>query len=188
MNCAHCGHHANRVTDTKDFGHSITRYRLCRKCGQTFSTRETCKPVEAVRLEPADELDGIMPPSAPSAPSAPKEPKTTGTRLMRYRPADPADVPPGVDAEVVPSLLEWWNEARWSRHQGRATWTKAAFLASAERLATMSADAQLALVREGVERGWQALKRQYRETSTTGMTGWDEFTPTDPRMVEALHG
>lgn len=185
MNCAHCGHHANRVTDTKDFGHSITRYRLCRKCGQTFSTRETCKPVEAVRLEPADELDGIMPPSAPSAP---KEPKTTGTRLMRYRPADPADVPPGVDAEVVPLLLQWWDEARWSRHQSRATWTKAAFLASADRLATMSADAQLALVREGVERGWQALKRQYRETSTTGMTGWDEFTPTDPRMVEALHG
>lgn len=184
MNCSFCGHPVTRVTDTKDFGHSVTRYRVCRKCGTTFPTKETCKPVDpaAAAEYSADDLDAGLPPSP-----SPKEPKSTA-RLMRYRPADPADVPPGVDAEVVPLLLQWWDEARWSRWQAKATWTRAAFMASAERLAGMSAGAQLALAKEGVERGWQALKPEYQEATAAAVTGWDEFTPTDPRMVEALHG
>lgn len=178
MNCSHCNHGSSRVVDTKDFGHSVTRYRMCRKCGKTFATKETANPVD---------LEQESTPIPPVEQQVVSGPKTGTPKTLRYRPADPTEIPPGVEPEAVPLLLQWWNESRWSRHGSNATWTKAAFLASADRLAAMSPRAQISLAMAGVESGWQALKPQYGDSAPV-TTGSNDFTPTDPRLMEALNG
>ena len=191
MNCPHCNHGSSRVVDTKDFGYSITRYRMCRKCGKTFATKETAKPIdldqESTPIIPMELPPPVEPPPPVEEPVV-TEAKPKGTpKVMRYRPAEPTAIPPGVEPEVVPLLLQWWNESRWSRHGSNATWTKAAFLASADRLAAMSPKAQISLAMAGVESGWQALKPQYGDSAPV-TTGSNDFTPTDPRLMEALNG
>ena len=196
MNCSHCNHGSSRVVDTKDFGHSVTRYRICRKCGKTFATKEAAADLLDFLLETAARYGETANPvdlEQESTPIPPVEqqvvsgPKTGTPKTLRYRPADPTEIPPGVEPEAVPLLLQWWNESRWSRHGSNATWTKAAFLASADRLAAMSPKAQISLAMAGVESGWQALKPQYGDSAPV-TTGSNDFTPTDPRLMEALNG
>lgn len=147
MKCPHCGCPENRVTDTRDFGDYVTRYRHCRGCSKSFATRESLQDQS-------------------SEPKAAGQPK----RVMRYRPADPADIPVGVCAKASELLLQWWNESRWSKHRGKATWTRAAFVASAQRLADLrwefDQETQIDLATAGVEFGWQSLKPEYISSSS----------------------
>lgn len=138
MKCPHCGCPGNRVTDTRDFGDYVTRYRHCRGCSKSFATRESLQDQS-------------------SEPKAAGQPK----RVMRYRPADPTDIPVGICSEARTLLLQWWNESRWSRYQGKATWTLAAFAASAKRVAALEYWEQIDLTRAGVESGWLALRSEY---------------------------
>lgn len=117
-------------------------------------------------------------------PGAPKRKRSaSATRYWDLAPedeavaADLAGLPPAVAA----GCLNWWNEARRSKHGSKATWTRTAWLGSVARLRALAerspADA-LRLVEAGVESGWQALKAEYLQPISRG-GGRPQLQPED---------
>jgi hypothetical protein len=195
MKCPHCRHDYTRVIDTKDTGHKIRRYRLCRKCGFGFSTLEMPdleKEDLSVRPADCDEAPAVEPPAVeePVADDPECEPTTlqpaAEERRVRFR-AGYGHIPAGTTVDAARLVLEWWNSSRWARHGKKAAWTEDAFMGSAERVAALSAPQQLELAQAGVEGGWMALKHEYLSNKPRRLAA-DEFAPTDPQLVEAMNG
>lgn len=188
MNCPHCGDTENRVVEARDHGNHVRRSRLCRGCGRTFTTAERVSTYWGRRQGWVDQVD--QPEPAPlhvvaSPPAAPEEKVARKPRGARFMPKSIDD--DRIDKEAKKLLLEWWTEARWSRHKSRATWTEAAWRASLERVAQLPARQQIQLAQGGVEHGWQALKPDYVGLSPAfSSTGGP--MPSDPRMKEAMNG
>lgn len=202
MNCPHCGHAHTRVRDVKRVLEGLRRYRLCKKCGQPFATVE--------RVEIWDSTTGAYavvdagchtspapvvittPKPEPVAAEAPAEAPAAG-RMTRFMPTV-EDLPDAISIDAAPLLLSWWCEARRSKHQGRATWTRAAWQASADRVAQLSDAQQLALCQAGIEHGWQALKPEYLDrpgagpatTPAPAVVAAGRLMPKDPAMLAAL--
>lgn len=198
MKCPHCGHHHSRVTDTKRVEHGTRRYRICAKCRQRFATLERIEewdpglsayavpdvaapaPLRVLEAAPEPELAVASIP----APESPK-PKPATTRHDASLDDDRLVY---VTAEVRPLLVQWWNESRRSKHRGNATWTRAAWEASVQRISNLPTHLQVELCQAGVEHGWQALKLEYiqdkRSPATVRTDG--RLLPQDPRLLEAI--
>jgi hypothetical protein len=198
MKCPHCGHHHSRVTDTKRVEHGTRRYRICAKCRQRFATLERIEewdpglsayavpdvaapaPLRVLEAAPEPELAVASIP----APESPK-PKPATTRHDASLDDDRLAY---VTAEVRPLLVQWWNESRRSKHRGNATWTRAAWEASVQRISNLPTNLQVELCQAGVEHGWQALKLEYildkRSPATVRTDG--RLLPQDPRLLEAI--
>lgn len=197
MNCPHCGHDKSRVTETRAARDGDRRIRLCRSCGRTFTTMERITiwfgPKEGwmdVTKEPPV-LRAVPAPEPEQAPAPPEpEPLVAAkpARNARYQASLDEDRLVNICAEAQPLLVQWWNEARWSKHKGRATWTTAAWEASVRRVAELPPRQQIELCQAGVEHGWQALKVDYldgpRLPATPAMT--TRPMPKDPAMLAAL--
>jgi hypothetical protein len=198
MKCPHCGHHHSRVTDTKRVEHGTRRYRICAKCRQRFATLERIEewdpglsayavpdvaapaPLRVLEAAPEPELAVASIP----APESPK-PKPATTRHDASLDDERLAY---VTAEVRPLLVQWWNESRRSKHRGNATWTRAAWEASVQRISNLPTHLQVELCQAGVEHGWQALKLEYildkRSPATVRTDG--RLLPQDPRLLEAI--
>jgi hypothetical protein len=198
MKCPHCGHHHSRVTDTKRVEHGTRRYRICAKCRQRFATLERIEewdpglsayavpdvaapaPLRVLEAAPEPELAVASIP----APESPK-PKPATTRHDASLDDERLVY---VAAEVRPLLVQWWNESRRSKHRGNATWTRAAWEASVQRISNLPTHLQVELCQAGVEHGWQALKLEYiqdkRSPATVRTDG--RLLPQDPRLLEAI--
>lgn len=203
MNCPHCGHDKSRVTETRASADGDRRIRLCRSCGRTFTTIERVtvyfgRNTGWMEVVPQQELAPAAPlpepvqaaaeeSSAPEPPAAVPIAKARQQRIPRFMPTDvPDDM--GVVAEAAPLLLQWWCEARRSKHGNKAVWTEGAWLSSCRRVGELPARQQIALAQAGCEAGWQALKADYlehlpaaRQQPATGRP-----MPRDPAMLAAL--
>lgn len=185
MNCPKCRHDHTRVTDTKDSGRRVRRYRVCRKCGHSFPTLEEL----VLKVEP----EAAEPAAAAPAPTAgavagpePAEPAPADRKPPRFQPSA-IHIPAGVCVEAARLLLEWWNGSRLSKHGRKAAWTEEAFRGSADRVSALPDRQQVELAQAGVEAGWMALKVEYLGSKPRQLAA-DEFAPTDPQLVEAMSG
>ncbi len=195
MKCPYCNHSHTRVTETRATGEGDRRYRLCLGCSKSFTTMERVTiflgPKTGWRdltVEPHAPSLALVPPPDPVPGQAPDaEPKPKVARTSRYR-ASTDDPRLCVFAQPVQSLLvEWWNEARWSKHKAKATWTEAAWVASVKRVEALGAfQRQLELCQAGVEHGWQALKEEYLGTPSRLSFASSRPMPKDPAMLAAL--
>ena len=169
MNCPHCGHGKSRVLKTRE----ELRTRLCIKCKKEFATVE-CLAAYAGRKA------GWIHQTPPVEESAPI-PKNK--RAQKYHPAIPTDWMIETHPETTQLLLQWWNEARWSRH-ANAAWTESAWLSNANRVFAMDPKKGHRLASRGVESGWQSLQEKYLEGDTSTDDG--TVAPTNPAMRAAL--
>lgn len=210
MKCPHCGHGKTRVTETRDRGDADLRIRICRGCGRTFQTLEqVCvfagkaagylvaevpdagEPPPPLALVPPAPVV-ITPPEPQPEPVAAEAPAAPAAgRMTRFMPSV-EDLPDAICLDAAPLLLSWWCEARRSKHQGRATWTRAAWQASADRVAQLPDAQQLALCQAGNEHGWQALKPEYLAgsgpaTPAPAVVAAGRLMPKDPAMLAALN-
>jgi len=172
MKCPHCGHEKSRVLETR----GDRRVRQCGKCLKDYSTQECLAAYAGKKagwIHQAPEVEE-------SAPPAPKK-----KRVEKYHPAIPTDWMIETHPETTQLLLQWWNEARWSRHPN-AAWTESAWLSNANRVFAMDPKKGHRLASRGVESGWQSLQEKYLE----GDTSTDDGTvfPTNPAMRAALEG
>lgn len=193
MNCPHCGHLHTRVTDTKRVLEGLRRYRRCAKCHKPFGTLErveewdpTINAYAARDVSATPQLQAV--PSAPAVAPAAKAPRRRGPS---WQPASDDTLLDYVTPDARPLLLQWWNESRWSKHRGNATWTETAWRASVTRVSNMPTDLQLQLCAAGVEHGWQTLKLEYLAGSGQVVThprvvSSGRPLPQDPRMLEAI--
>lgn len=195
MKCPHCGHNKSRVTDTEARDDADLRYRLCLGCARKFTTLERVS-VFAGRQLGHVEVSGSATPAPPAAQTEPllqdearKSPRRS--KPPRYVPA--ADDPEfaGICGQAQPLLLQWWNESRWSKHGGKATWTEAAWSMSMDRVRNLpSPHLQIALAQAGVENGWQALKPSYLDGTSVAPVQSPLVAgppaPRDPAMLAAL--
>lgn len=165
MNCADCGHEKTRVQETVDKGDHVRRYRVCLKCGYSFVSVERVavyiSPRAGYAEVPVDLGDMNQQAAGGQTQPAPK-----AARQERFRRASADDIYQPVVAEAVPHLLAWWNEARWSKHGPRATWTRRAFNESVSRVYDLPPKLQIELCRAGAEMGWQALHLSYIRKET----------------------
>jgi hypothetical protein len=193
MNCPHCGHLHTRVSDTKRVLEGLRRYRRCTKCHKPFGTLErieewdpTVNAYAVVDVPAAPQLQ-VVPPTPVEATAA----KTPRRRGPAWQPNNDDSLLDYVTPAVKPLLLQWWNESRWSKHKGNATWTEAAWRASVTRVSNMPTDLQIKLCTAGVELGWQTLKLEYLvgtilPKSQTAANTSGRPLPQDPRMLEAI--
>ncbi|MEB3360683.1 MAG: hypothetical protein VKI42_01010 [Synechococcaceae cyanobacterium] len=165
----------------------MRRRRICRKCAHKFDTLErveawdfqtrSYKPVGEEPEQAVKESLTVQPEPAAAQPKSTKA-------VARFR-AELADTDGfGICLEARPLLVQWWNEARWSKNRDRATWTLAAWEGSLKRVAKLPEHQQVALAKAGVEYGWQALKLEFLHGDAPVATG--RPMPTDPAMVAAL--
>lgn len=192
MNCPHCGHDKSRVTDTRPRAAADLRYRICLGCGRKFSTLETVcvyagRQTGHVSATPPVAVD-FGPPEPQSGPDLPLRPRP---QIGRYKATLDDERLGYVTPDARSLLVQWWNEARWSKHKAKATWTETAWEASVQRVANMPTDLQLALCSAGVEHGWQALKLEYLDGQGKGRvqpapTAAGRPMPKDPAMLAAL--
>lgn len=208
MNCPQCGHAHTRVRDTKRVLEGLRRYRQCAKCRHPFGTLERIElwdptvgaygvvdagaPVPPLALVPPAPVV-ITPPGPQPEPVAAEAPAAPAAgRMTRFMPSV-EDLPDAICLDAAPLLLSWWCEARRSKHQGRATWTRAAWQASADRVAQLPDAQQLALCQAGNEHGWQALKPEYLAGSgpalpvAPAVVAPGRLMPKDPAMLAALN-
>jgi hypothetical protein len=198
MKCPHCGHHHSRVTDTKRVEHGTRRYRICAKCRQRFATLERIEEwdpglsayavPDVAALAPLRVLEAAPEPElAVASIPAPESPKPKPATTRHDASLDDERLA-YVTAEVRPLLVQWWNESRRSKHRGNATWTRAAWEASVQRISNLPTHLQVELCQAGVEHGWQALKLEYiqdkRSPATVRTDG--RLLPQDPRLLEAI--
>ncbi|MEN9768179.1 MAG: uncultured phage MedDCM-OCT-S38-C3 [Cyanobacteriota bacterium] len=182
MNCPHCNHDKSRVTETRSAGEADRRIRLCQGCGRTFQTLErVC--VYAGRA--AGYIEASPPPILEVVPDP--EPAPVRARATARHEASPEEQCLSfVSPEARLLLVQWWNESRKSKHRANATWTRAAWEASVQRVANLPTDLQLTLCRAGVEHGWQALKLDYIKDELAKPTAAGRPMPKDPSMRAAL--
>lgn len=183
MKCPHCGHHASRVSECREYEDGLLRRRLCRGCGKAFTSMERIAVYGGRHvgyLEPAQppRLTVVEDPPAEAA-------KPARQKVARFMPTEAPDtITPGAQA----LLLQWWTESRRSKHGSNATWTEAAWTASCNRVAKLPPSQQIELCRQGVEYGWQALKAEFmgdaRPAPPAAVAG--PPMPRDPAMLAAL--
>jgi hypothetical protein len=172
MNCPHCGHHRNRVLETREnpSDNAIRRRHACRGCGKSFSTVQRVEAFQDGAWQPVPLAVVPDPKPVASAPAAPRK-RAAGAAPARLHPitgAEPwlADIErDGLPPELLDKMLTWWNESRWGKHRAQATWTQLAFTLSAGRVVYLVKQSQShiahSLVDAGIEHGWQALKPEY---------------------------
>lgn len=189
MKCPHCGHEKSRVTDTRQRPEADLRYRLCMNCGKKFTTLET---VCVYAGRQAGHVSAPLPDALDFGPPLPEEPEPAPrppVRIGRYIASLDDDRLVNVCAEAQPLLVQWWNEARFSKHKARATWTEAAWEMSVERVAALAKPQQIELAQAGVEHGWQTLKYGYLDAAK-GLrpvpSAAGRPMPKDPAMLAAL--
>lgn len=189
MICPHCGHIHTRVTDTKRVLEGLRRYRRCTKCHKPFGTLERVEQWDptvnayAVLDVPAAPQLQVVPSAPPAEAPAAKTPRRRGPS---WQPDNDDHLLEFVTPEAKPLLLQWWNESRWSKHKGNATWTEAAWRASVTRVSNMPSDLQLRLCSAGVEHGWQTLKLDFIANELPPQVSSGPPLPQDPRMLEAI--
>ena len=183
MNCPHCNHDKSRVTETRSAGEADRRIRLCQGCGRTFQTLErVC--VYAGRA--AGYIEAGPPPLMVVPDPPPPPPPAKARPAARHEASPEEECLSYVTPDARPLLVQWWNESRKSKHGAKATWTRAAWQASVQRVSNMPTDMQLALCRAGVEHGWQALKLDYIKDELAKPTAAGRPMPKDPAMLAAL--
>jgi hypothetical protein len=185
MKCPHCGHDHSRVMETRAGEHADRRIRICKGCGSSFYTLERVS-VYAGRATGYIEV-GQPAPNLEVVPTPEKKP--AAAKAARYRAGHEKAWPCGPDAmsyEVRNLLVQWWNESRWSKHKGKATWTEAAWLSSLNRVARLAPELQRQLAKAGVEYGWQALKVEFLDSAEVAAAAGPRPGPKDPAMREAL--
>ena len=188
MKCPHCGHEKSRVTETRAGDDSDRRWRLCLGCARTFATFERVA-IYAGRAAGYVELGAPPPPPPPPLEVVPDhipEPTKKVASTARYQASLDEDCLVNVCAEAQLLLVQWWNESRKSKHRANATWTKAAWEASVQRVASLPKWQQMLLAHAGVEHGWQALKPEYLKDELAKPTGDGRPMPKDPAMLAAL--
>lgn len=183
MNCPHCNHDKSRVSETRAGSEADRRIRQCQGCGRTFQTLErVC--VYAGRA--AGYIDAAPPPPLQLVPNHVVEVPKKVAATARHQASLDDDYLVNVCAEAQPLLVQWWNESRKSKHRANATWTKAAWEASVQRVSALPSWQQVLLAHAGVEHGWQALKPEYLKEELAKPTGQGRPMPKDPAMLAAL--
>lgn len=194
MNCPECNHASSRVLETIRVREGLRRRRICTECAHRFDTLErvelwdsTLQNYVAVAAEPPAPALAVVPRTKPAYDRQLRE---KAKAAAKYQASPSEDRLAGICLEAQSLLVQWWNESRWSKHKGRATWTEAAWEASVRRVAALAAPQQVALCTAGVEHGWQALKPEYlagnggRAQPAPNATG--RPMPKDPAMLAAL--
>lgn len=184
MNCPSCDHTQSRVIETIRVRDGLRRHRICSKCRHKFSTLE-----QVALWDPT--LHGYVaaveerPPLAVVPDHFVEAPKKVAA-TSRHQASLDEDCLVNVCAEAQPLLVQWWNESRKSKHRANATWTKAAWEASVQRVASLPSWQQVLLAQAGVEHGWQALKPDYLKQELVKPTAEGRPMPKDPAMLAAL--
>lgn len=188
MICPHCGHRSSRVLETRMIGDAVRRYRICRnlKCHQKFGTTER---VENWDQDSASYVPVTATTKLAAVPDLPAEPKQVQPKRKqaRFTPTRHDQALETAGPRLAELLLQWWNEARRSKHGSGATWTQAAWEASVKRVLAMPVEQALALAAAGVEHGWQSLKQDYLgKAAAPQPIAEGRPMPQDPRMRAAL--
>ena len=184
MNCPSCDHTQSRVIETIRVRDGLRRHRICSKCRHKFSTLEQVAlwdPTLNGYVSVVEERPALAVVPDHSA-AAPKKVAATG----RHQASLDDDCLVNVCAEAQLLMVQWWNESRKSKHRANATWTKAAWEASVQRVAALPKWQQMLLAHAGVEHGWQALKPEYLKDELAKPTGQGRPMPKDPAMLAAL--
>ena len=180
MHCPHCQHPHNRVLETRDdtSANAIRRRHACRGCGKSFTTIQRVEVYHDGAWLPAPLAVVPDPMPVQAATAAPRR-RAASPAPDRFHPVVGNEVWLGITCRdmshsLMSDLLQWWNESRWGKHRTQATWTKAAFLLSANRVNLLCCQGQhdlaRALVDAGIEHGWQALKPEYLRGTVTAST------------------
>jgi hypothetical protein len=172
MKCPHCGHEKSRVLETR----GDRRVRQCGECLKDFSTIETIAAFAGrhrgwICEEPQDTVIELQQKLRPS-------------KFEKFHPAQIEDEFNGADAELAALLTEWWNEARWSKHKSKATWTRNAWLQNVTRVLAMNPLKAMALAKLGAEMGWQSLQEGYVNDVSPVPDG--VLMPKDSAMQRAI--
>ena len=184
MKCPHCGHEKSRVLETRD----DRRVRQCGKCLKDFSTIETIAAWAGRDRGWICEAppDNVVPLNIElQQEKLPKQPpKKRPSKFDKFHPAQIEDEFNGADAELAALLTEWWNKARWSKNQHKATWTRNAWLQNVTRVLAMHPVKALALAKLGAEMGWQSLQEGYVDDVSAVPDG--VLMPKDSAMQRAI--
>ena len=172
MKCPHCGHEKSRVLETR----GDRRVRQCGECLKDFSTIETIAAFAGrhrgwICEEPQDMVIELQQKRRPS-------------KFEKFHPAQVEDEFNGADAELAALLTEWWNQARWSKHKSKATWTRNAWLQNVTRVLAMNPVKAMALAKLGAEMGWQSLQEGYVDDVSAVPEG--VLMPKDSAMQRAI--
>lgn len=176
MKCPKCGDLYTKVLQTIRIDDGLRRTRVCavKGCSHRFRTME--------RVEVYDYVIGeyVVPGTDNVVPiKKERQPRNKRFTASLDHPAITA-----IDPGAQSLLVEWWNVARWSKHQSKATWTEAAWEGSLSRVAALPHWKQVRLAAAGVEHGWQALKPEYLSADPPTATG--RPMPKDPSAIAAL--
>jgi hypothetical protein len=183
MNCPSCGHIQSRVIDTQRKRDGLRRHRVCSQCGHRYQTLERIELWDpAVHSYVASDQRPALAVVPDHVVEVPKKVAATA----RHQASLDEDCLVNVCAEVQLLLVQWWNESRKSKHRANATWTKAAWEASVQRVSALPHWQQMLLAQAGVEHGWQALKTDYLKQELAKPTGEGRPMPKDPAMLAAL--
>lgn len=184
MKCPHCGHGKSRVLETRD----DRRVRQCGKCLKDFSTIETIAAWAGRDRGWISEAppDNVVPLNIELQQEKPQKqpPKPRPSRFDKFHPAQIEDELNGADAELAALLTEWWNEARWSKNQHKAAWTRNAWLQNVTRVLAMHPVKAMALAKLGAEMGWQSLQEGYVDDVSAVPDG--VLMPKDSAMQRAI--
>ena len=174
MKCPNCGDEKNRVLETRKEHDREKRIRICSACSTKFTTLE----VVVVFAGKAAGYTEVKPIET----NATDTPKVPG----RYHARENDECLMQCCPQARKKLVIWWNESRWSKHKGKATWTKAAWDSSVGRVAGLPAYLQEMLANAGIESGWQTLKKEFlsneEQTADTG----GQLAPKDIAMRNAI--
>lgn len=176
MNCPHCGTDKSRILETR----GDRRVRQCSNCLKDFSTWEVLAAwagahAKFIHEAPPQEA----PPKTEPLPVKPKRAKPA-----RFHPVQLEDELLGTDKDLAALLVSWWDESRWSKHQGSASWTRAAWLSNANRVIAMPHSKAMALASRGVEMGWQSLQEEYVNDVSSADQG--QMAPRNSAMQKAI--
>lgn len=189
MMCPNCKSPESRIIQCeRTTSGAVRRRRLCRSCGHEYLTLEQVAAwdySQAAYIPVGPEAVDPSPAPAVTPEPEPAEPQPRHTKAVARFRAELADADGyGICLEARPLLVQWWNEARWSKRRGSATWTFAAWDASLKRVAKLPDHKQVALAKAGVEYGWQALKLEFLHDDAPTASG--RPMPTNPAMLAAL--
>lgn len=186
MNCPSCDHTQSRVIETIRVPAGLRRHRICSECRHGFSTLEQVALWDRTIHSYVTERGRSLTAPLEVVPGLGGAPAKRAAVAARYQATLDDDGLVNVCAEAQPLLLQWWNESRKSKHRANATWTKAAWEASVQRVSALPSWQQVLLAQAGVEHGWQALKTDYLKQELTKPTGEGRPMPKDKAMLAAL--
>lgn len=181
MKCPHCGHGKHRVLETR----TDRRVRQCLKCKRDFFTMETVCAFAGKELGWVPQMYAVREDSP--EPEPPKAKPLTAKGVLKFNRFHPAQVGAELDnahPALRHGLISWWNEARWSKHKGNASWTQGAWLSNVNRVLAMPHNKAVALVQRGIEQGWQSLQEDYVKDVSAADHG--TFAPKNSAMQKAI--